>query len=122
MLEIEKSFGSNVCRCTGYRPILTAFKKFAKDAPKQVQSPDIEELHICKKSGQTCDKYNCEDSEWCFVNDADVQADIIEIKLMDDRLWIRVNTVQDIFNVLRREGDNSYMLVAGNTAKGNFNS
>lgn len=119
MLEIEKSLASNVCRCTGYRPILDAFKKFAKDAPKQIQIPDIEDLHICKKSGEACDKDNCEESDWCFITDEEVQ-DKIEMKLKDDRLWIRVNTIQDIFGILQNIGNNSYMLICGNTAKGAF--
>eukprot|EP00049_Salpingoeca_infusionum_P018412 m.357132 g.357132 ORF g.357132 m.357132 type:complete len:1353 (+) comp17719_c0_seq1:77-4135(+) len=29
--EIEANFDGNLCRCTGYRPILTAFKGFASD-------------------------------------------------------------------------------------------
>ncbi|XP_047028407.1 xanthine dehydrogenase-like [Helicoverpa zea] len=118
MLEIEKSLGSNVCRCTGYRPILDAFKKFAKDYPRQIKLPDIEDLQICKKTGKACDKSDCDDSEWCFVAQEDMKEQIIEIKLKDDRVWYRVQEVKDVFNILEREGDGSYMLVNGNTARG----
>ncbi|KAJ8719321.1 hypothetical protein PYW08_011496 [Mythimna loreyi] len=119
MLEIEKSLASNTCRCTGYRPILDAFKKFAKDAPRQIKIQDIEDLQICTKTGEACDKSNCEDSEWCIVDQQQLEkGNIIKIKLKDNRLWYRVQEVRDIFSILDKEGDDSYMLLNGNTARG----
>ncbi|CAK1542876.1 unnamed protein product [Leptosia nina] len=116
MLEIETSLGSNVCRCTGYRPILEAFKKFATDAPDP-RILDIEDLSICKKGGERCSS-DCDDYDWCIVSRDDVQSGVMHIKLSDDRDWYRVNDIKDIFNVLALHKNKSYMLVAGNTAKG----
>lgn len=121
MLEIEQSFGSNICRCTGYRPILEAFKKFGSDAPKESKILDIEDLHICKKTGTACDKIKCDDDdEWCIVSDEEVrQTGIIEIKLKDNKFWYKVFQLKSIFDILNLHGYNSYMLVYGNTARGN---
>ncbi|XP_063365129.1 uncharacterized protein LOC134653665 [Cydia amplana] len=118
MLEIEKSFGSNICRCTGYRPILEAFKKFANDASKSDDILDIEDLHICKKNTKTCRK-TCKESYWCLVEAPDPnEPQNIELELKDGKSFHKVYTVNDIFEVLKQKGDEDYMLVAGNTAKG----
>ncbi|XP_060804033.1 uncharacterized protein LOC106135750 isoform X2 [Amyelois transitella] len=118
-LEIEKSFGSNVCRCTGYRPILEAFKKFAKDAP-EYSVPDIEDLSPCQSVNKTMNS-NANTGDWCIVTKSDITENkIIEFTLDDGKNWVRAEEVDDIFNALSKRGYASYMLVAGNTAKGAY--
>ena len=55
-LEIEKIIDGNICRCTGYRPILDTLKQFAADTSGKTQSllQDIEDLTECRRSGGKC--------------------------------------------------------------------
>lgn len=120
MLEIEKSFASNICRCTGYRPILDALKTFAIDAPESNQILDIEDLKACtgKCANSICNT-ECE-TEWCFVSKQDM-LDMpykINILLKDGIRWFKVQTVTDIFQLYCAEGPESCMLICGNTAQG----
>jgi len=115
MEHIENSFGGNLCRCTGYRPILDAFKSVAVDATEELKSKvkDIEDLDkICSKTGEACSgKCNGTLKMNCKVHMSDD----------DGREWFKVSTIQeilDIFNKLIQAGDKKYMLVHGNTAHG----
>lgn len=124
--EIENSLGSNLCRCTGYRPILEAFKSFADhpDANTLRKIKDIEDIseQICPKSGKTCGGTCGINEDWCLVNMDNTSAPDLpkKISLADGRLWYSVRDIRSIFTALDDVGYDSYMLVAGNTAKGNF--
>ncbi|XP_078042324.1 uncharacterized protein LOC144472818 isoform X2 [Augochlora pura] len=117
MKEIENSFGSNICRCTGYRPILDAFKSFASDAPKEMvkEIHDIEELYkmkMCKKTGGPCQNgYN-----GCAAPGQTTDT-MINIKL-DGSAFHKVLTVDALFEVFRNNPDATYVLHGGNTAHG----
>ncbi|KAF7271079.1 hypothetical protein GWI33_016039 [Rhynchophorus ferrugineus] len=104
--EIENSFGGNICRCTGYRAILTAFKKFASDADPQIKLDDIEDINVCNKSKcpSDCLKSCKKNAPLCFN--------------LKGSKWMKIYTIKDLLNTLKIIGDRTYKLVAGNTAKG----
>jgi len=112
MEEVENSFGGNICRCTGYRPILDAMKSFAMDTNIEVppECRDIEDLTNggkCPKTGQSCNG-GCRGS---VVKRPAVVFD-------DDSQWHWPKTLDDLYAVLSKVGDAKYMLVGGNTGHG----
>ncbi|KAJ8949770.1 hypothetical protein NQ318_018999 [Aromia moschata] len=106
--QLENSFSGNLCRCTGYRPILSAFKKLASDAEEKVPSNDIEDIVSCHNGNcvepckEICEKKN--------------KAGFF-YKLRDTK-WMKVYQLKDLLELLRNLGTNTYLLVAGNTARG----
>lgn len=109
MDEIENAFGANLCRCTGYRPILDAMKSFACDSNIYVPEKfrDIEDLtgKMCLKSGISC-VVGCRNT-------------LKELSYTDGNTWYWPKTMDDLFAFLSKINTNEeYMLVAGNTAHG----
>lgn len=114
MKAIENSFGGNICRCTGYRPILAAFKSLAKDASEDLfqkcSMADIEDIPLCKE------KSDCEGK--CKRKMLDIYKQGSLIYNLGKSRWVKVFAINEIFDVLKESPDVSYMLVGGNTASG----
>ncbi|XP_011302811.1 indole-3-acetaldehyde oxidase-like [Fopius arisanus] len=115
MKEIENSFGSNICRCTGYRPILEAFKSLASDAEtSMLQSvQDIEDLYTskkCPRSGEPC-RAMCQDLEELTI--------IEEIHMVLGNIkFHKVLDLDNLFAVFTNNPHATYVLNGGNTAHG----
>ncbi|KMZ03365.1 abscisic-aldehyde oxidase [Drosophila simulans] len=107
MADVENSFGGNICRCTGYRPILDAMKSFAVDSNIAIPAEcgDIEDLkpRNCPKTGQAC-------SGSCLPS---------TLVYEDGVQWHWPKSLSELFEALDKVKDSEeFMLVAGNTAHG----
>lgn len=108
-VDVENSFGGNICRCTGYRPILDAFKSLASEnLPEDIEDLTLKcsALKMSGKCGQQLNQRRCKP---------------LDIVFADNRQWISVETLQNLLDVLKsNESDVPYMLVSGDTAHGVF--
>jgi xanthine dehydrogenase/oxidase len=129
--DIEDLFDGNICRCTGYRPILDAFKSFADDANPEIKErlnklPDTSQ-RTCPISKRTCVGHgHCGNdlpaNEGCAIKGKISlhKNGTISSQKTSEGNWLfpqSLNELMDIFKTLP-EGNN-YRLVAGNTGTGN---
>jgi xanthine dehydrogenase/oxidase len=113
MDDVENSFGGNICRCTGYRPILDAFKSLAVDADEKLLAAcqDIEDLNkICSKTGESC-AGKCKSA--CEIKDTP-----INLIFDDEREFHKVFNLEQLFKVMGTIKYRPYILIGGNTAHG----
>ncbi|WAR01988.1 XDH-like protein [Mya arenaria] len=103
--QVEDSFDGVICRCTGYRPILAAFKNMAKGRSKCSSSTDFK-TKVCKKSGKSC-------SGRC----SSVSEPLTHLVFADSQ-WFRPNTEQQITDILNANKGKKIRFLLGNTAHG----
>lgn len=108
MEEVENAFSGNICRCTGYRPILDAMKSFASDSGIQQSNADcsdIEDLTKCLNGGDKC-KLTC-------------NKGLNFLTYSDGTEWHWPKTLEQLIHVISAiDFDKEYILVSGNTAHG----
>ena len=107
-LEIENILDGNICRCTGYRPILDAIKQFASNSPSKLNTiiQDIEDIKLCKRTGEKC-QGTCQKASKCQTRTSNI--------------WHHPKTLDELRLILSGFTDKTkYRLVGGNTGTGVF--
>ncbi|KAI5744765.1 hypothetical protein M8J76_005006 [Diaphorina citri] len=112
--EVEGALGGNICRCTGFRPILDAFQSFSCDASDSVQRKcaDIEDLMgSCKLKTKLDQSEDSNDLDTCLIELA-----LTPVNVNVEGIWYIVTEVREIFEIFDGlEANQTYMLVGGNT-------
>ncbi|BES97397.1 2 iron, 2 sulfur cluster Hypothetical protein [Nesidiocoris tenuis] len=120
MKEVENSFGGNICRCTGYRPILDGFKSLASDAPEALckKMADIEDM-VCPKSKEKnlCNGSTC-GNKCCGSAAPNLPGRSVLLTLENGAAWYRPISLKEVCELFDMIGEKSYRFVAGHTGQG----
>jgi len=128
--DIEDLFDGNICRCTGYRPILDAFKSFADDAslelkerlsklPSSAQEQCPITQRACVGHGH-CGSASSQ-HEHKSLSRAQLGPHLRRIgsQSLPEGNWLFPHSLDELMNIFKLlPDDNHYRLVAGNTGTG----
>lgn len=114
--QIEDSLDGNICRCTGYRPILDVFKSFAVAAAPTDFHFDIEDVPLCAQSKKDLVGAQVEEEFELLHHEV---AKLLKCK-GEGEIWIKATSLQDVFDAMRQFSFEKvpYRVVAGNTSTG----
>jgi xanthine dehydrogenase/oxidase len=114
--EIEALFDGNICRCTGYRPILYAFKHFASDWDPVKDNEGVVQCIVDPEENP-----EVKDHPVTFPDQlkTDYQPVVFE---KNGYHWTRVLSLKDLSLILKEGlGPDDLKLVVGNTSYGIYN-
>uniref|UniRef100_A0ACD5UT81 Uncharacterized protein n=3 Tax=Avena sativa TaxID=4498 RepID=A0ACD5UT81_AVESA len=125
--EAEKAISGNLCRCTGYRPIIDACKSFATDVDledlglnsfwkKGTDHADVSKLPAYT-SGAICTFPEFLKSE---IKSSINQMDNVPVEISDDGSWYHPRSIAELQVLLDSNwfDENSVKIVASNTGSG----
>ena len=99
--EFEEHLCGNICRCTGYRPILDAMKTFSACSKNVGDIEDLSDwVKVCPMETSACSATgNC------------------KIIVQDGKSWFRPDNLESLTQYIENlSKENEYKIVAGNTA------
>ncbi|XP_076038721.1 uncharacterized protein LOC143023927 isoform X2 [Oratosquilla oratoria] len=124
--EIEKLLDGNLCRCTGYRPIVDAFKSLAEDVPEYLKSriPDIEDMGELRRRDDGC-KGGCTSCRNGHIGCKTTTESLLPcgpfLFTGEQVTWCTPDTLQGVYDVLNKMTPKTrYRIVVGNTGQGVF--
>lgn len=112
--DVEQQLDGTMCRCTGYRPILDAFKSLTPQ--------DIEDVHKtrCPTTGKTCSGCCSKKPKGEQGKKACAKSSVRPWKLRDST-WHQPSSLQELLDTLAGFPDGTkYTLVCGDTAQAMF--
>ncbi len=111
--EIEDIFDGNICRCTGYRAILTGMKTFASD-----WSAEDEKRRMDCKTEDVWDTVPILSEPLIrFPNEAKEEPQPVEVQ-GHKQVWLTPKTLDELSAIMNENRDKTVRLVHGNTSYG----
>ncbi|WP_084437532.1 molybdopterin cofactor-binding domain-containing protein [Niveispirillum irakense] len=111
--EIEGALDGNLCRCTGYRAILTGMKTFASDWTKE----DEEHRMKCKADPETLAQRPTGPLVIPFPPEARLPPEGVNVAA-DGRIWLSPPDLDALAAAWQKHSADKPRLVAGNTSYG----